>query len=52
MTATTPSLGVPLTEIDGQQWRYSVPMTGPTNVIADYAPNVLAPVQPVVTPYR
>ncbi len=43
--------GVPLTEIDGQQWRYSVPMTAPKNVIADYAPNVLAPVQAVVTPF-
>lgn len=44
------TLGVPLTEIDGQQWRYSVPMTAPQNVIAGYAPNVLAPVQAVVTP--
>jgi hypothetical protein len=41
---------VPLDEIDGQQWRYSVPMAAPANVIAGYAPNVLAPVQAVVTP--
>ncbi len=46
------TLGVPLTEVDGQQWRYSVPMKAPKNVIADYAPNVLAPVQAVVTPLR
>jgi len=44
------TLGVPLTEVDGQQWRYSVPMTAPRNVITDYAPNVIAPVQGVVTP--
>ncbi|MDX6273523.1 MAG: hypothetical protein QOJ92_733 [Frankiales bacterium] len=44
------TLGVPVDEVDGQQWRYSVPMTAPTNVISDYAPNVLAPIQAVVTP--
>ena len=44
------TLGVPTTEIDGQQWRYSVPMTAPTNVISSYAPNVLAPLQAVATP--
>ena len=44
------TLGVPVDEVDGQQWRYSVPMTAPSNVINGYAPNVLAPVQAVVTP--
>jgi hypothetical protein len=45
------TVGVPLTEVDGQQWRYSVPQTAPSNVITKYAPNVVAPVQAVVTPY-
>ncbi|MCU1603518.1 MAG: hypothetical protein JWO22_4227 [Frankiales bacterium] len=45
------TLGVPVDEIDGQQWRFSVPMAAPTNVIERYAPNVLTPLQPVVTPY-
>jgi hypothetical protein len=45
------TLGVPVDEIDGQQWRYSVPMDAPTNVIPQYAPNVLTPLQPFVTPY-
>jgi hypothetical protein len=45
------TLGTPVDEIDGQQWRYSVPMARPTNVISSYAPNVLAPLLPVVTPY-
>jgi hypothetical protein len=45
------TLGVPVDEIDGQQWRYSVPMAKPTNVIGSYAPNVLTPLQTVVTPY-
>lgn len=46
------ALGVPLTEIDGQQWRYSVPMRAPRNVLAEYAPNVVTPLRPVVTPYQ
>jgi hypothetical protein len=45
-------LGVPLTEIDGQQWRYSVPMEAPRNVLTEYAPNVVTPLKPVVTPFR
>lgn len=45
------TLGVPLTEIDGQQWRYSVPQLAPRNVLTEYAPNVIAPVQAVVAPY-
>ena len=44
------TLGVPVTEVDGQQWRYSVPMTSPANVLTKYAANVLAPVSAVVTP--
>lgn len=46
------TLGVPVTELDGQQWRYSVPMSEPTNVLAQYGPNVVAPLRAVVTPYR
>jgi hypothetical protein len=38
-------------EVDGQQWRFSVPMRTPSNVLTRYAPNVVAPLQPVVTPY-
>ena len=45
------TVGVPLTEVDGQQWRYSVPMDAPRNVLAEYAPNVVTPLQPIVTPY-
>ena len=45
------AVGLPLTEVDGQQWRYSVPMDAPRNVLAEYAPNVVAPLKPVVTPY-
>jgi hypothetical protein len=45
------ALGVPVTEIDGQQWRYSVPLDAPRNVLAEYAPNVVAPLRPVVTPF-
>jgi hypothetical protein len=45
------TLGVPVDELDGQQWRFSVPMRAPTNVLTTYAPNVMAPLQPVVTPY-
>ncbi len=45
------TLGVPVTEIDGQQWRYSVPMQAPRNVLAQYAPNVVTPLQTAVLPY-
>jgi hypothetical protein len=45
------TLGVPVDELDGQQWRYSVPMDRPTNVINSYAPNVLVPLQPVISPF-
>ena len=43
--------GVPLTEVDGQQWRFSVPMEAPRNVLTEYATNVVVPLRPVVTPY-
>lgn len=46
------TVGVPLTEIDGQQWRYSVPMDAPRNVLAEYTPNVVVPLEPVVAPFR
>ncbi len=42
---------MPVTEVDGQQWRYSVPMDAPRNVVLDYATNVIVPLEPVVTPY-
>ncbi len=45
------TLGVPVTEIDGQQWRFSVPTTQPTNVLTQYATNVLAPLVAAATPY-
>jgi len=45
------TLGVPVDEVDGQQWRYSVPMRAPSNVLTAYAPNVVTPLQLVVTPY-
>jgi len=45
------TLGVPVDEVDGQQWRYSVPMRAPSNVLTQYAPNVLTPLQALVTPF-
>ena len=38
-------------EVDGQQWRFSVPMTTPANVLLRYGANVSAKLVPVVTPY-
>ena len=49
--------GVPVDEIDGQQWRYAIPETAPTNWIggdttkANYALNVLTPLQANALPY-
>jgi hypothetical protein len=49
--------GEPIDEIDGQQWRYAVPMDAPKNVIGgdtaqpNYALNVIAPLQAAVLPY-
>ncbi len=38
-------------ELDGQQWRFSVPTTGPANIIQPYAADLLTPLQAVVTPF-
>ena len=38
-------------EVDGQQWRFEVPMKTPTNVLTAYGMNVTAKLVPVVTPY-
>jgi hypothetical protein len=38
-------------EIDGQQWRFEVPMAQPTNVLVPYGANVSAKLVPVVIPY-
>jgi hypothetical protein len=40
-----------VSEIDAQQWRYSVPMSAATNVAALYGQNVIAPLQVAVVPY-
>ena len=39
-------------EVDGQQWRFSVPMATPTNVLLPYGANVSAKLVPVVAPYN
>lgn len=38
-------------EIDAQQWRYTVPMSQPTNVISQYGDNVVRKLQTLVVPY-
>ena len=49
--------GVPVDEIDGQQWRYAISESAPANWIggdstkANYALNVITPLQPLVVPY-
>jgi hypothetical protein len=49
--------GQPIDEIDGQQWRYAVPLAAPANVIGgdtaqpNYALNVIAPLQASALPY-
>jgi len=45
------TLGVPTTEIDGQQWRYAVPMSAPRNATLEYGPNVTAPLKANAAPY-
>jgi hypothetical protein len=51
------TVGVPIDEIDGQQWRYAIPETTPTNWIgggdvnANYALNVITPLQANALPY-
>jgi hypothetical protein len=41
----------PIDELDGQQWRFSVPTSGPSNIIQPYAADLLTPLQAAVTPY-
>jgi hypothetical protein len=41
----------PTDEIDGQQWRFEVPMDAPRNVLREYSLNVSAKLQPTVLPY-
>ncbi|HVF04669.1 MAG TPA: hypothetical protein VNA20_07515 [Frankiaceae bacterium] len=41
----------PTTELNGQQWRFAVPMDTARNVLLDYSPNVSAKLTPVVTPF-
>ncbi len=41
----------PVDELDGQQWRFSVPMSTATNVLLPYSQNVTAKLVPVATPY-
>ena len=41
----------PVDEIDGQQWRFAVPMSKPTNVVEAYGNNVSAKLVPVVQTY-
>ncbi|MBK5305295.1 MAG: hypothetical protein JJD92_01260 [Frankiaceae bacterium] len=49
--------GVPVDEVDGQQWRYAIPESAPTNWIGgdplkpNYALNVIAPLQASVLPF-
>jgi hypothetical protein len=38
-------------EIDGQQWRFAVPMAHPTNVLVPYGMNVTAKLVAIATPY-
>ena len=40
-----------LDEIDGEQWRYSVPMKAPTNVLLPYGLNVVTPLQAQARPF-
>jgi hypothetical protein len=42
----------PTTELNGQQWRFAVPMSEPTNVLLDYSPNVSAKLTAVPVPYE
>ena len=41
----------PTTEVNGQQWRFAVPMSTPRNVLLDYSPNVSAKLVAAATPY-
>ncbi|MBV9487573.1 MAG: hypothetical protein JO246_16195, partial [Frankiaceae bacterium] len=37
-------------EVDGQQWRFEVPMQSPTNVLVPYGLNVSARLAAIATP--
>ena len=41
----------PTDEVDGQQWRFEVPMESPTNVLVPYGANVSAKLVAVAVPY-
>lgn len=43
--------GIAITELDGIQWRFSVPTATPTNVVQPYAANLLTPLQVAVYAY-
>ena len=45
------ALGTPTTEIDGQQWRYAVPMSAPRNASVEYGANVVDPLRAAAAPY-
>ena len=45
------TLGEPIDEISGRQWRFSVPMDTPHDVLTKYAGNVVVPLTSTVTPY-
>ncbi len=42
---------IAVTELDGIQWRFSVPTSGPANILQPYAADLLTPLQAVVTQY-
>ena len=41
----------PLTEIVGQQWRFSIPMSSPINLVKEYGNNVSAKLQAFSAPF-
>jgi hypothetical protein len=46
------TLPLPITEIEGQQWRFAVPMDAPTNVVLPYGTNVIAPLRALAVPFQ
>lgn len=53
ITHDTDNAFTPVTsdEIDGEQWRYSIPMKKPTNVLLPYGLNVVTPLVTVAKPF-
>ncbi len=45
------TLGEPVDEISGRQWRFEVSMSTPTNVLVPYGLNVSAPLRATAAPY-